>query len=170
MTFSIKINGLTPVYCTQISEAFAAQGWNKPAELYLKYLLESRNRTRTMLTAEFEDEFAGYVTIVWHSDYRAFREAGVPEIVDFNVLKKFQRQGCGTLLLDEAERLIKERSEKAGLGVGLYPAYGPAQIMYVKRGYVPDGRGICQGGQPLDYGQTALVNDDLVLYFIKELS
>lgn len=170
MTFSIKINNLTPEYCTRIAEAFAAQGWDKPAELYLRYLLETRNKTRTMLVAEFEGEFAGYVTIVWHSDYRPFREAGIPEIVDFNVLKKFQRQGGGTALLDEAERLIKERSETAGLGVGLYPDYGPAQIMYVKRGYIPDGRGLCQGGQALGYGQTALVNDELVLYFIKSLA
>jgi GNAT superfamily N-acetyltransferase len=169
LKFTVSVNELTEEYCSKISGAFSAQGWNKLESGYLNLLKEIQYGNRAMLVAEFEGEFAGYVTIVWSSDYPPFREAAIPEIVDFNVLKKFQRQGCGTALLDEAERLIKERSPKAGIGVGLYPDYGPAQILYVKRGYIPDGQGIYQNGQHLIHGTTAVVNDDLVLYFIKDL-
>ncbi len=169
MGFSIKVNELTREYCQVITAGFMAQGWNKLESGYLNLLKEIQNGNRAMLVAELEGEFAGYVTIVWSSDYPPFRESTIPEIVDFNVLKKFQRQGCGTALLDEAERLIKERSNTAGIGVGLYPDYGPAQILYVKRGYIPDGRGIYQNGQRLTYGKEAIVDDNLVFYFVKDL-
>lgn len=171
MKFTIKVNQLTGEYCSKISGAFAAQGWNKAPELYQKYLLETQDGTRIMLIAENDGEFAGYVTVVWSPDYGPFKEkeADIPEIVDFNVIKKYQRQGAGPALLNEAERLIKLRSDKAGIGVGLDPDYGPAQVLYVKRGYIPDGRGIFQNGQHLTYGQKAVVNDDLVLYFVKDL-
>jgi GNAT superfamily N-acetyltransferase len=169
MAFVIKTNELTREYCQVITAGFMAQGWNKLESGYLNLLKEIQNGNRAMVVAEFEGEFAGYVTVVWSSDYLPFREAAIPEIVDFNVLKKYQRQGAGTALLDEAERLIRLRSPKAGIGVGLYPDYGPAQILYVKRGYIPDGRGIYQNDQHLTYGQQAVVNDDLVLYFVKDL-
>jgi hypothetical protein len=56
-----------------------------------------------------------------------------------------------------------------GLGVGLTADYGPAQQMYVKRGYIPDGRGLYSHDKPAQYGQFVPVDDDLVLYFTKKL-
>jgi GNAT superfamily N-acetyltransferase len=85
------------------------------------------------------------------------------------VLKVFQRQGIGTMLLDRAEAEIAMRSASVGIGVGLYADYGAAQSLYVKRGYVPDKRGISYGGTFLNYGDRAQVDDDLVLYLIKIL-
>jgi len=99
-----------------------------------------------------------------------FREAGIPEIADFNVLIKYQRKGIGTRLMDEAERRIAQRSSIAGIGVGLTSDYGAAQVLYVKRGYVPDGHGICSDGQSLEYGEQISIDDDLVLYLTKVLS
>ena len=122
-----------------------------------------------MILAEINGSFAGYLTIKWTSDYLPFRARGIPEIVDFNVLKKFQRKGIGTVLMDEAERRIKERSSFAGIGFGVYEDYGPAQILYVKRNYVPDGRGMMKDALPLKYGERVSVDDSLVLYLIKRL-
>lgn len=169
MTFTIGVNTLTETYCARISAAFATQGWNKLESGYLNLLKEIHLGNRAMLIAEIEGEFAGYVTVVWESHYPPFREAAIPEIVDFNVLKKFQRRGIGTALLDEAERLIKLRSKVAGIGVGLYADYGPAHRLYIKRGYLPDGLGLFQDGKILTYGDQATVNDDLALYFTKNL-
>ncbi len=45
-------------------------------------------------------------------------------------------------MLDTAEALIAERATAAGLGCGLYADYGPALLLYLKRGYLPDGRGV----------------------------
>ena len=41
--------------------------------------------------------------------------------------------------MDEAEALIATRASKAGITVGLFDAYGPAQRLYARKGYVPDG-------------------------------
>jgi GNAT superfamily N-acetyltransferase len=120
-----------------------------------------------VLVAWDGDTFVGYVTVVWNSGYAPFRAAGIPEIADFNVLPHVCRQGIGSLLLDEAERRIAARSHVAGIGVGMTADYGAAQRLYVTRGYVPDGRGLVAGGHQVSWGETVLVDDDLVLYFTK---
>jgi len=154
---------------TLIEEAFRLQSWNKPASQYEGYLQESHEGKRVNLVAEYKGEFGGYVTIVWDSGYPPFREGGIPEIVDFNVLIKFRRLGIGTVLMDEAENRIAARSAVAGLGVCLHSDYGAAQVLYAKRGYVPDGRGLYWKGRYLKYGDQVTVDDDLVIYLIKRL-
>lgn len=152
-----------------VATAFAAQGWHKPAAQYTRYLEESGQGRREVLLAERAGAFAGYVTVVWASDYPPFREAGIPEIVDFNVLIKHQRCGTGTALLDEAERRIAVRAPVAGIGVGLTADYGAAQVLYVKRGYIPDGRGTMQAGRAIRHGEQITVDDALAIYFTKRL-
>ena len=49
------------------------------------------------------------------------------------------------------------------------PDYGVAQRLYVLRGYVPDGLGLHWKDHPTRYGEEVRVDDDLVLYFTKEL-
>lgn len=150
-----------------IAAACAALGWDKPAAQYEGYLAEQRQGEREALVAWHEDTFVGYVTVLWNSGYAPFREAGIPEISDFNVLPSFRRLGIGSLLLDDAERRIAERSPVAGIGVGMTADYGAAQRLYVKRGYVPDGRGLVADGRPVNWGDTVLVDDGLALYFTK---
>ena len=66
------------------------------------------------------------------------------------VAEPFRRQGTGTLLLDAAEQLARDRRiASLGITVGLFDDYGPARRLYARRGYTPDGRGSCQGQQPL---------------------
>jgi len=93
---------MTEPDCEPISEAFAAQGWNKPVAQYQRYMRESIAGTRAVLVAERDGEFAGYVNVLWASDYAPFRAEQIPEIADFNVLERFQRQGIGSALLDAA--------------------------------------------------------------------
>ena len=109
----------------------------------------------------------GYVTVKWRSDYPAFAECEIPEIQDFNVLPPFRRRGIGTLLLERAEALIAARSPVVGIGVGLTSDYGPAQRLYARRGYLPDGRGIAATHAAVAPGQVVRVDDDLVLYLNK---
>lgn len=157
-----------------IAAAFSAQGWHKPESQYQQYLAEHLAGRRRVLIAEVSlapdpPAFAGYLTIVWESEYPPFREAGIPEIVDFNVLIKHRRMGIGSALMDEAERLVAERAPIVGIGVGLTPDYGPAHILYVKRGYIPDGRGLFYRGHHLQWGETCTINDELSLNFTKVL-
>ncbi|MEC0370611.1 GNAT family N-acetyltransferase [Paenibacillus chibensis] len=155
-----------------ISQAFTEQGWDKPVELYLRYLEEQKQGTRVSLVAEEDHQFAGYVNVLWHSHYPFFQDQGIPEINDFNVLLKYRRQGIGSMLMNRAEEVIKERSAVAGIGVGLFSDYGHAQILYAKRGYVPDGQGIYDGHghKYLRYGDPLVVNDDVALYLTKSLT
>ena len=152
-----------------IAAAVAAIGWNKPAAQYERYLAEQRRGDRVALVAFQGDEFAGYVTILWESGYVPFRDAGIPEVVDFNVLPQARRRGIGSRLLDEAERRVAERSAQIGIGVGMDRDYGAAQRLYVRRGYVPDGRGLTSHNRPVAWGETVTVDDGLALYFTKEL-
>lgn len=152
-----------------ISNAFLQQGWNKPASQYAQYFNEQHEGKRSVLIANRADTFAGYLTLVWESSYPPFQTQNVPEIVDFNVLLKYQRQGIGKALMEAAEQIAAKRSNIVGIGVGLTADYGAAQRLYVKRGYIPDGLGIFQQGQHLKHGEQAIVDDDLTLYFTKHL-
>jgi ribosomal protein S18 acetylase RimI-like enzyme len=150
--------------------AFAAVGWNKPAAQYKRYLHDQTLGHRAVLVAEVDGDFAGYLTVCWAAFYPPFREAHIPEIVDFNVLPQFQRRGIGSALMDAAEALIAERSPIAGIGVGMTADYGAAQRLYVKRGYIPDGRGLTTvGDRFVQYGEQITVDDELVLHFTKRL-
>lgn len=156
-----------------IAAAFAAIGWNKPASQYERYLAEQDDGGRVVLVAFVgaEREFAGYLTIVCTPEYPFFRDTGTPEIQDFNVLPHLRRKGIGTRLMDAAERQIAARGTAVvGIGVGMTADYGAAQRLYVRRGYIPDGHGLMSHHRPIPYGETATVDDDLVLYFRKTLT
>jgi GNAT superfamily N-acetyltransferase len=152
-----------------IAAAFTAIGWAKPREQYERYLAEQEAGSRHVFVAWVGDAFAGYVTLVWQPDYAPFRAEGIPEIQDFNVLPAFRRRGIGSALLDAAESAAAERTRVVGIGVGLDPDYGPAQQLYVKRGYVPDGRGITWQNSTVAYREQVLVDDDLVLWLTRSL-
>ena len=152
-----------------IAEAFAVLGWNKPAAQYEASLREQDAGARLVLVARADGRFVGYVTILWRSAYPPFAEDGIPEVNDFNVLPDVRRRGIGTALMDEAERRVAARSKIAGIGVGLFQDYGAAQRLYVRRGYVPDGRGITAHGKRLAWGDDAKIDDDLVLWLTKAL-
>lgn len=153
-----------------IASAFAAIGWDKPASQYERYLAEQSRGERVVLVAFQDERFAGYLTVAWQSGYAPFRAAGIPEIVDFNVLPQVRRRGIGSRLMDEAEQRVAERSAVVGIGVGMDPDYGAAQRLYVKRGYVPDGRGLSSNGRHVRWGETVTVDDGLNLHFTKELN
>lgn len=170
MTDNLLIRRLTEDDPERISAAFTAQGWDKPASQYLDYLQQSREGKRAVLLAESDGNFAGYVTLVWESEYPLFKQKNIPEIVDLNVLKIYQRHGVATALMDAVETLASERSPVVGIGVGLTGDYGPAQRMYVKRRYIPDGSGAWSHSSPLRYGDQIKVDDGLVLYLTRSLA
>jgi hypothetical protein len=78
------------------------------------------------------------------------------------------------MLLDIAEKEAATKSEVVGIGVGLYAGedggYGSAQRLYVKRGYIPDGKGVTYNYQHTIPGNSYPLDDDLVLWFTKKLS
>ncbi|MFC0527109.1 GNAT family N-acetyltransferase [Phytohabitans kaempferiae] len=125
--------------------------------------------TRAAFVSWWDGGFAGYLTVRWTSDYAPFRAAGVPEIVDLNVLPQFRRRGIASTLMDAAEGLIATRSDTAGIGVGLYADYAAAHLMYLRRGYLPDGRGVAYRGANVEPAASVRVDDDLALMLIRRL-
>lgn len=153
----------------EITDAFQEIGWEKPASQYEIYLKEQAQKLRDVYVAFIEEHFAGYLTICWTSTYGPFREESIPEIVDFNVLPKNRRQGIGARLMDKAESEIAKVNPVAGIGVGMDSDYGAAQRLYVKRGYIPDGRGLHYRGHYPVYGEKITVDDSLAIYLTKKL-
>jgi GNAT superfamily N-acetyltransferase len=152
-----------------IAVAFAQMGWNKPEAQYRQYLEEQAAGTRTCFIAIVVGQFAGYVTVNWRPSYPGFSEPRIPEIQDLNVLRQFRRQGIASRLLDRAEAEVARHSGIVGIGVGLHPGYNGALRLYVKRAYMPDGRGVTYRDRYVDEGSQVLLDDDLVLHFTKQL-
>jgi GNAT superfamily N-acetyltransferase len=156
-----------------IVSAFNQIGWNKPASLFEGYLKEQETAERLVWVANVHNQFAGYVTLNWQSQYESFAAARIPEIMDLNVLPPFRKVRVGSMLLNIAEKEAATKSEVVGIGVGLYAGedggYGAAQRLYVKRGYIPDGKGVTYNYEPTIPGNSYLLDDDLVLWFTKKL-
>lgn len=169
MQGNLKLRKIRKEDCEKISQAFREQGWEKPRAQYEKYVEYQENGVRDVIFAEYNQSFAGYLTIKWDSDYKPFQKKGIPEIVDFNVLKKYQRLGIGSKLMDEAEKRIKKRSDLAGIGFGVYKDYGAAQILYIHRGYIPDGNGLVKDSVPVEKGETIRIDDSIVFHLTKRL-
>ena len=150
-----------------LSHGFINQGWPGREEILARYFLEQESGEREVLVAEIDGAVAGYITILSSAKHGPFAEV-YPELSDFNVFEPFHNQGIGNLLLEEAEKRVKLISDKVTLGVGLHSGYGPAQRLYMKRGYIPDGTGVWYQNQPLEMNATIQNNDDLVLYLSKK--
>jgi GNAT superfamily N-acetyltransferase len=173
-TNDVLIRPLIRENIVAISEAFNQIGWNKPASLFEEYLKEQELGARIVWVAHIYDQFAGYITLKWQSLYPSFKAQNIPEISDLNVLPAYRKIGIGSLLLDTTEKAAATKSEVVGIGVGLYAGvdggYGAAQRLYVKRGYIPDGKGVTYNYEPTVPGNSYPLDDDLVLWFTKRLS
>ena len=147
-----------------------AQGWHPDISKYLTRLRDQAEGKCVSLTAVYDGHPAGYVNVYKAGLGGAFSGKGLPEIVDFGVLEKYQRRGIGSKLMDTAEQIAGQYADTVWLGVGLHSGYGSAQRMYVKRGYIPDGSGVWYQGKPCEQYETGIENsDELVLFLSKQL-
>ena len=166
----VEIRSLTAADPVPIAQAFAAVRWpGKAVDRYHRYLDEQSDGTRAVFVALVNGQFAGYVTVCFVSSYPPFRTAGIPEIVDLNVLPHFRRKRVASSLMDAAESLIAVISDTAGIGVGLYADYAAAHLMYLSRDYRPDGRGVAYHGGTIEPGTSVRVDDDLALMMTRRL-
>lgn len=156
-----------------IVDAFQKAKWPKPASTFETYWQEQLTAERQVWLAHIDNQFAGYVTLKWRSPYEPFATANIPEIMDLNVLPSFRNAGVGSKLLEHAENEAATKSKIVGLGVGLYGGpdggYGPAQKLYVNRGYIPDGKGVTYNYLYATPGNSFPLDDDLLLWFTKKI-
>jgi len=140
----VSVRFLKPSDIPLLVAAFDAQGWRKPTSLFDAYVQESTQGARTALAKR------------------------IPEISDLNVLKVYHRKGIASALMEAAETLVFQTYQCVGLGVGLLSDYGPAQRLYIKRGYKPDGMGLTYQETLCRHGDRVTADDDLLLWCVKE--
>ena len=144
--------------------------YNKPPERWATYLAETNAKKRLAVVAEVSGEVVGYCTLKFYSQYSPFRESDTPEVSDLGVAEAFRKRGVGRELVVYLEKIAQQKgSRQIGIGFGLYGDYGPAQRLYVKMGYIPDGHGVTYNYEKITPGKEYKVDDDLILWFTKEL-
>lgn len=166
----LTIRNMEPSDARPLTDGELAQGWHADIAKYETRLSDQAAGRCVSLVAEYEGRPVGYVNVYPGRDAGPFAGSGLPEIVDFGVLQKYQRQGIGGKLMDVAEQIAGQYADAVFLSVGLHNGYGSAQRMYVKRGYIPDGSGVWYRGKPCTPYDTIYTNDDdMVLYLSKPL-
>jgi GNAT superfamily N-acetyltransferase len=135
-----------------------------------RYLADHAEPDGASLIAARGPDVIGYAGIVWESNFAGFRSRGIPLVHQIAVAGPFRRRGIATMLMDAAEQLARDRGiATLGITVGLFDEYGPAQRLYGRRGYIPDGRGACKGQRPLRKGAQVTMDDDLIIWLTKDL-
>ena len=140
---------------------------------YEKYfnrcLAENASGERITFAARLDGVIAGYVNVIYKSQYPYFLQRNIPEINDLYVAPQFRKNGIGRALITECEKHAIGTYEHIGLGVGLYIGYGSAQRLYAKMGYIPDGQGLMYRNQEVLPGRDVFVDDDLLIYLYKKI-
>jgi GNAT superfamily N-acetyltransferase len=166
---SETIENLTAERVAWIVREHRRSGWKK-REGYFEGCWGAQKRGAILfLVIRNHEELLGWAKVVWRPEYAPFRDAGIPEIQDLNVLPAHQRKGVATRLLDHAEAVIRDKSPIAGIAVGLYGSYGAAPRLYALRGYFPDGRGVTHQNEIVEPGCEVKLDDDLVLHLTRRL-
>ena len=133
---------------------------------YFEHALEQCD----VMLAFREKTLCAFCLLNWQPRYSLYRKLGIPEIQDLNVLPHYRRKGIATMMIEECENLARSKScELVGISVGLTKDYGPAQILYTKLGYMPDGNGVTYDREGIHAGRAYLVDDNLALMMTKTL-
>ncbi|GIQ68726.1 GNAT family N-acetyltransferase [Xylanibacillus composti] len=151
-----------------IHQALADNQMGKPLAYIERCWAEHQSGARVTLIALRRKQFAGWLHLLAHSNYPPFQAAGIPEINNFEVLPAYRKQGVGKELMDAIEQIAFAQYPEVGIGVGMNASYGQAQRLYVRRGYMPDGRGLYDGQRQVQQGDTVQVGHDLALYLTKK--
>ncbi len=149
-----------------------AQNSRKAPDYFTRCLEEQAAGRRLVFVAGQGDSApVGYGMLNFHAQYALYKRLGIPEIQDLNVMPDARKQGLATAIIDRCETIARERGcEHIGISVGLYADYGPAQRLYVRLGYVPDGYGVTYDRQTVRPGEMRPVDDDLCLMMVKKLA
>lgn len=169
MKSKVTIRAMEQADIPRLLREFRRQGWPKPQEVLEGYYEEQNRGERTVFIADHQGETAGYITLRPSASSGPFSGRGIPELADLIVFIRFQRQGIGAQLLEEAEKVAAALGSTLSLGVGLHSGYGPAQRLYAKRSYIPDGSGVWYRDRPLEPYTDCRNDDELILYMSKTL-
>lgn len=138
---------------------------------YLEKCFEKQDQKQLEIFIVRNDEKSiGYVILNHKPKYQFFHKLGISEIQDLNVIKEFRNKGIGTALVLYCIDYLKNKGEELiGISVGLHSKFGPAQRLYCKLGFIPDGYGITYDRAYVSEGDIRPIDDALCLMMIKEI-
>lgn len=145
---------------------YTLSGEVKSGETFTTLYARQRMKKAAVYVAEFEGKLLGYVVVCFEVTLQG---SVIVHIEDLFVLPLFRKCGVGASLLDFAEGEIERRFDKVHASIGIGAAYGAAQRLFIKRGYLPDGQGARYNGRILQEGAQAINTRSLCLKYCKEL-
>lgn len=123
-----------------------------------------------ILIAEQNKQAVGFGILNFEPKYNLYQKLDIPEIQDLNVIPDARQQGIATAIIESFENIANDQdAEQIGISVGLTKDYGPAQRLYCKLGYIPDGNGIAYDREGVTFGRPYPADDDLCLMMVKDL-
>ncbi len=169
---NVNIRNLKAEDLSKIADTFTFpwNGFEATLKLWEQWFKEQKEGIRTVCVLERENQFLGYGSLLRVSEYSYFREKGIPDVSAIWIDEPVRRQGLGKRLIEHLESMARHEGYKTiGIGVGLYKDYGPAQKLYFKMGYQPDGNGITYKGNWVVPGVQHPVDDDLLIWLTKKI-
>ena len=137
---------------------------------YLKRQLDNQKKSEcTALLALYNGVMAGYVFLYHKCRWGGLAGHNIPGVADLIVFEKYRRKKIATMLMDAAESIARQHCNKIYLDVCLNSDYGPAQRFYIKRGYIPDGKGVYYKEKIYETDAVCRNDDELTLCLVKEL-
>lgn len=148
----------------------AALKQSKDPDYFELQLEHQQEGNRVILIASAEGKDVGYCILNWQPKYGYFRSHNIPEIQDLNVLRDYRKRGIATQMIEYCEQRARDKGHEAmGISYGLDASFGPAQRLYVKMGYVPDGNGVTYDRKIVTAGEFKPVDEQLCLMMTKKL-
>ena len=142
------------------------QKWNKKDVLFDTHL------DMDYATKDFCDVYyvagQGFCVLNHKPKYTLYARLGIPEIQDIFVLPECRGQGIATSLIRHCESLCKV--DMIGISVPVTSAFGTAQRLYARLGYIPDGNGVTYDRDIVPTGTLARADENLCLMLIKDLN
>lgn len=137
---------------------------------YFKSQIERQNNKEELaLLAVYDGKIAGYTFLFYKLKWGGLGYLKLPGVADLMVFPEYRNKGIASKLMDVAEKEATRFNNKIYLEVCLNKEYGPAQRMYAKRGYIPDGKGVYYESKICPTDAECKNDDELTLCLIKEL-
>lgn len=166
---TIRIRSMMESDAKIIYDTYLSYGWHPAIETYEAYHKERESGERIVFIAEYEGTVKGLCTLFLKPSEGPWGGQRIPEIADLCAFFDIRGKGLGNKLLDVAESEAAKICDTVFLAVGVHSGYGPAQRIYVKRGYNFDGSGVWYRGKQLGQYEPCVNDDDLLLFMSKKL-
>jgi ribosomal protein S18 acetylase RimI-like enzyme len=169
-TEKIEIHSLSRVEITRFQAIADQMSDMKEAEYFARNFDFVEAGEREALLATYDGQDAAYCFLNWQPKYAFFRKLGIPEFQDLSVAPDYRRCGLATTMVAYCEARAREKGcEHIGLGVAVNSQFGPAQQLYGRLGYIPDGNGVTYDRKLIAPDEFRPVDDQLCLMMVKML-